>query len=122
MTYESPEAHCDASIARFAAWKKAKYDVGQTEHGGRFWRKPVLRYMRDEIVDLCFYYDVLAEQHETAMDILVTGLRMAEGGSHSLSATPTQLVPSVYVEMALNVLRFGNPEGTLEEEHNGPKD
>ena len=114
MTYPSPESHRDAAIARFAERSSKKYDAGQAEHGGRFWRKPVLRYMQDEIVDLVFYYDVLAEQHEVALKYLELARNEFSSGE------PIGVFD--YICCAENVLRYGNPEGEIETEFNGPKE
>ena len=116
-TYSGPAEHRDAAIRRFSERASRKYDMGQEEHGGRFWRKPVLRYMQDEIVDLVFYYDVLAGQQERAIQLLEWAT-----SSPLPHPDPEGISPYRMAKMALNVLKYGNEDGATEEEHNGPKE
>ena len=54
-------------IIRIANWfvghMAKKYETGAKEHGGRLWRKNVLKMLRDEIIDLPVYFEVLERQH-----------------------------------------------------------
>lgn len=76
-----------------------KYEYGQTEHGGRLWRKPVLPDIKDEITDLVIYFDTHMQQFEEAMDILEGWLANNEDDM---------------IEKAFNILNTGNPEGVME--------
>lgn len=100
-------------ILRIAAWfishMTKKYEIGQAEHGGRLWRKNTLKMLRDEIIDLPVYFEVLEKQHEEALELL--GIVVSD-------------IPEVYrtehetrIVQAYNILKFGNPEGELEEDH-----
>ena len=40
----------------FAKAMSKKYRAGQDEHGGKLWRKPMLKNMQDEVVDLVVYF------------------------------------------------------------------
>lgn len=80
-----------------------KYSAGQREHGGKLWRKPMLKHMWAEIVDLLHYYHTHAYQIEKCIAILEAEekrnnwLTLAEGS-------------------VLNILRTGNEDGVMEEE------
>lgn len=82
-----------------------KFRRGVEEHGGKLNRKPVLRFMRDEIIDLPTYFFVLESQHEAAADLLDRALyRISDDKGAELVAA------------AFNILTYGNPEGIVEEE------
>ena len=86
-----------------AAWRD-KYMKGQEEHGGKLWRKAVLPFMGDEVLDFVSYFGVLAPQLKRVEEILEEG---QNGGTNQAFDA---------IGRALNILRIGNEEGVSEEE------
>lgn len=59
------EAHVTRILTRFNADLRAKYEVGQQEHGGELWRKQgMLEQAYAEAIDLVVYLATALEQQE----------------------------------------------------------
>ena len=92
-----------------------KYAKGQAEHGGKFWRKPTLSYMKEEILDMWAYFHVHQEHIEEI-------IKIAEASIAESFKDPELLIPSGgnnQVEALIkirNILKFGNEDGIVEEE------
>jgi hypothetical protein len=54
--------HICGVIERFAVRAYQKYSEGVANHGGGLLRKPVLREMRDEAIDMVVYVDTAIQQ------------------------------------------------------------
>lgn len=80
---------------------KKKYMAGQEEHGGKLWRKPVLGFAWEEVLDLPVYLHVLKQQHDEMKAIALAGAQ----GENSQAACA-----EIY-----NILTIGNAEGAREE-------
>lgn len=97
----NPDHHVALILDRFAADFHKKYAKGQIEHGGRLWRKPVLPFLVEEVLDFVSYADVIGRQHEVMKEICAEALHHPD---HALAA----------IGMIRNILVFGNPEGVVE--------
>lgn len=98
---ESPEEHAEKVVADFSFDAIKKYQAGQEEHGGRLWRKPVLEFAWEEVLDLPVYMHTLRHQHHKMKEICAEGLSgLCE--------------PSVSLQKVFNILTCGNPEGVRE--------
>lgn len=99
-------------VLRIASWfishMAKKYEKGQAEHGGRLWRKNTLNMLRDEIIDLPVYFEVLEAQHARAITLLAVAIA---------EMTDEKTIGDGSVIEAYNILEYGNPEGELEEDH-----
>ena len=102
----TPIEHAQKICAWFIQHAITKYMAGQEEHGGRLWRKPVWKYLRDEIIDMPIYFQVMEEQ-QTRIEILLGDAlsKMSDGYSGESD-----------VKAAYNLVCYGNEEGTKEEE------
>lgn len=76
----------------------AKYPVGQIEHGGNLYNKPVLREIREELLDLVAYAHVHEQQ-------VMRALAKLDAAFDRYSSLPQE------IREARNLLRFGNEEG-----------
>jgi hypothetical protein len=85
---------------------KARFTAGQEAHGGRFYRKPVWHELEAEAIDLVTYVYKVQDDRQEALRLLEKAL-MADGESSEMRD---------WVEMARNVLVYGNSDGTVEEE------
>ncbi len=110
----TPKQHFDNICNWFRVKGEAKYFRGQKEHGGRLWRKPCLKLLGEEILDMPIYFRVLEEQHELALDYLALALADWTDDNDLSSIMPH--TDKANVRNAYNILRFGNPEGEVEEE------
>jgi len=79
-----------------------KYMAGQKEHGGKLWRKQVLPFAWEEVLDLPVYLHVLKQQHEEMKNICLKGM----GGD---------IYEDDALMMIYNILTIGNAEGVQEE-------
>ena len=84
-----------------------KYKAGEKEHSGRLWRKPVHKLIGDEITDLGIYFDTHMEQVERVKELLRGVLN---------DAGPSDEEYWMAVEMAYNILEYGNEDGIPEED------
>lgn len=92
MTQRTAKSHIISILSNFSDSAYNKYMAGQKEHGGRLWRKPLVREVTAEAIDFVIYVSTLAEQ-----------LALAKKWAKKEHATKT-----------FNILEFGNPEGTKE--------
>ena len=106
ISYATPKDHAEAIFDRFAKDGKAKYLRGGEAHGGRLYRKPVLRYLYDEVLDLPSYLLTLIEQTER-LKVLI---------SEAYWANEMNPVIDLHLTAAMNLLTCGNEDGTTEEE------
>lgn len=99
-------------ILRIAAWfishMSRKYEKGQVQHGGRLWRKNTLHMLRDEIIDLPVYFEVLEQNHEEAKHCLKVAIDYM---------VDEKTIGDESVIQAYNLLEYGNTEGEQEEDH-----
>jgi len=58
----------------------------------------------------------LEERLDAVTDILEEGITMSAVGTHYTSGTSIWLVPQLFLNRALNVLRHGNPDGQPDKE------
>ena len=100
-SYATPLDHALAVADNLSTRLVNKYLDGQREHGGRLWRKPVLAFAIEEIIDLPVYMLTLEEQLADVRRLL--GLAMVGGNM-------------TYVRQALDILETGNADGVAEEE------
>jgi RecJ-like exonuclease len=101
------ENHAADVVATLSTAILRKYQAGQSEHGGKLWRKPMLRHLVAEAVDLNVYLMTHIEQIQIVRELL----RKALNKNHAES------IKSV-VQEALNMLETGNLDGVEEEELN----
>lgn len=95
-----PYEHRDKIALDFAALVRKKYDQGQKEHGGELWRKPVLFFMVEEVVDMAVYMMTILEQVDQIREHCELGMKHTEEEhSHRL------------FESIKSILEVGNPEG-----------
>lgn len=99
---QHPDHHVALVLDTLSDELPTKYMQGQREHGGNLWRKPVLDFMGEEVLDMVVYYDVLRRQNDLLKQLCREGMA---GSSDSYQA-----LQSIY-----NVLTVGNPEGVKEE-------
>ena len=102
----TPKQHMERICNWFKIAGTKKYNRGQAEHGGKLWRKPALKLLGDEILDIPIYFRVLEEQQEEVLD----QLQMALAAGHDLA------VITMHIRNAYNILKIGNKEGITEEE------
>lgn len=58
-----PETHIDHILAEFTAEARAKYEAGQSEHGGNLWEKRgMLTHAIEEAIDQVIYLYTLRQQ------------------------------------------------------------
>ncbi len=118
-----PLDHMNRIIAWFSLHMSQKYTIGQEEHGGRLWRKNVCKMLRDEIIDLSVYYEVLEQQYDQAVAELDTAKKIIEefrqdeftDEDYEVATKTEEIYKSVY--NAHNILVYGNKQGELEEDH-----
>ena len=109
-------------VFRIANWffkhMSTKFATGVTEHGGKLYRKPVLKMLRDEIIDAAVYFEVLEKQHEDALAELSPVISAIEFNDiyDYPSAKPDHKKLCQAITRAYNILKFGNPEGEIEED------
>lgn len=106
----NPVEHLNHIVTWFIGHVTKKYMQGQHEHGGRLWRKPVWKFMRDEVIDMVVYFQVLEEQQQEVM----TKLEQALNELRNEGSDP--LIVEHFVQQAWNLLEHGNEDGTPEEE------
>lgn len=99
--FETPEDHRDYILDEFSRLFKAKYLVGQTQHGGRLWRKSVRDMAKEEVLDFVSYVFTDHAQIDNAKQLLYTAIETSSWQ---------------YVTQAFNILEYGNIEGALEED------
>lgn len=58
----TPESHAAEIAADFDVAVKKKYQIGQAEHGGRLWEKPVEAFTEEEVIDQWTYLHTAREQ------------------------------------------------------------
>lgn len=87
-----------------------KYKIGQKEHGGNLWRKPVINFMGDELTDHIVYFHVLKEQWNEMEKIATAAL---DGKSPDMIAAVFDY--SRALVKIRNILTIGNPEGVKEQ-------
>jgi hypothetical protein len=88
-----------------------KYDKGQEEHGGKLWRKPIMDYIGEEIIDMAIYWSTFKVQWKELLHIIRY--------LHLLTLDPQTNTTSeikALAEKALNLMERGNVEGDEEEE------
>jgi hypothetical protein len=51
----SPEQFRDAALKRFQSMAKAKFDIGQREHGGNIVNRILVDEAEKEVIDLWYY-------------------------------------------------------------------
>ncbi len=90
-----------ADEARGAVYRK--YMAGQTEHGGKLWRKRITPHILEEAIDQLVYVLTLRGQLEAAEARLGLALSTRDWDA---------------VEQVFKILATGNPEGREEEELN----
>ena len=105
----TPEKHFLKIAEWFSRLGFHKYMAGQAEHGGRLWRKPVWKLIRDEIIDLPIYFQVLEEQQEALLVELEEAKKYAKKYGENIGC-------NLHIERAINIVEYGNPEGISEEE------
>ena len=102
----------------FAKAMSKKYRAGQDEHGGKLWRKPMLKNMQDEVVDLVVYFHTHNMQQLKLTSILYqlrAGLVSVPKGYDAWDMVEDALA---LAEEALNLIEHGNEDGDEEEERN----
>jgi hypothetical protein len=97
----TPEQHLSEIQRWFTQKHGQKYRAGQREHGGRLFRKPVMDFLVEEVLDFCSYVHVLKGHWDQVRDI--TGAVRC-GGMNAEDG----------IEMIRNIIDFGNPEGIRE--------
>lgn len=107
ISYATPADHAEAVIQRFSEDARQKYMKGDKEHGGRLYRKPVLGYLYDEVLDLPIYLLTLMEQMKMVEQLLVDAY-WANGESPAMVNRK--------ISEAINILRYGNEDGIEEVE------
>lgn len=106
----TPDQHINQILTR-AAWDaKEKYKAGQEEHGGKLWRKPIMEYIGDEIIDMVIYWYTFREQWNEIRDEL-SWLEMNLFDSEEVPKWVQERVTQI-----LNLVYHGNMEGIQEEE------
>jgi hypothetical protein len=105
----TPKQHMENIADWFKEKATTKYFRGQKEHGGKLWRKPALKLLGDEILDMPIYFRVLEEQQEEVLNQLQKALT-----KYTHNYTLWSIM--VHVQKAYNILKVGNPEGIAEEE------
>ena len=103
----TPIEHLNHIVTWFISHATKKYMAGSEQHGGRLWRKPVWKYMRDEVIDQVVYFQVLEEQQEEVLIQLKWALKALPDDPNSAG---------IFITKASNLLEFGNIEGIPEEE------
>lgn len=78
--HDSPAAHRDRIQRKFASEFGAKYDVGQSEHGGCLSRKPVAHEIKQEVLDLVAYIYTAEEQLHHAIGLLSKAIKHQDWG------------------------------------------
>ena len=87
-----------------------KYEKGQEEHGGKLWRKPIMDYIGEEIIDMVIYWATFKTQWKE----LLHTIRYL----HLLTLDPqtnTTHEIKMLAGKALNLMERGNVEGEEEE-------
>lgn len=87
----------------------SKFWKGQEAHGGKIWRKNCIPHLREELVDAVTYLATVEDQYEKATMMLMAALQGKDEPNKDYEDW-------VLVQNALNVLLFGNADGTIEEE------
>jgi hypothetical protein len=101
MEYNSWEDHQEAILGKFRSEFQDKYAIGQREHGGRLWKKPVFPMLKQEAMDFVSYVWTLEDQ---LIDVRVLLAQAIQDGDWAL------------VSEAFNILLYGNDEGRKEED------
>lgn len=86
-----------------------KYNAGQKEHGGKLWCKPLLNAMLDEALDFSVYVQTHMQQMQALEEYLAGAIFELRSGNQSKAL--------MGMEHSLNIIRYGNPDGHLEEEN-----
>ena len=105
------EQHLAEVLAWFSDGVEKKYRAGQVEHGGRLWRKPVLKHAKAEIFDLNVYLQVLDTQWHDVLRLLEEAINKM-----AVDSTPESTFDIVFA--ARNIMKYGNADGYTEEERN----
>jgi hypothetical protein len=112
----TPKDHINRIVAWFSVFMGQKYMVGQDEHGGKLWRKPVINAMKDEVIDMVVYFEVLEAQYTKAVAELEVAMEVIrEFNKEDFTDRTDEWIEAT--ENAYNILVFGNKEGELEEDH-----
>jgi hypothetical protein len=101
----TPGEHVEEIISWIAKKVKSKYYAGQEEHGGKLWRKPMLKNLEEEVTDLIVYLQT-HEMQQLKLIALLTEATHQDNGQDMLPL----------VRSALNLILVGNEEGVPEEE------
>lgn len=108
MTPKTPDVHVSYILSE-AAWDvMEKYKAGQEEHGGRLWRKPIMDYIGEEIVDLVVYWYTFKEQWKDALFLA----RLAHINCNDPDTRGILL-------RLIHLMEKGNEDGVEEEERAG---
>ena len=99
--YATSQDHIDDILDRFESEFTYKYAAGQSQHGGKLWKKSTFRMMKDEALDFISYMYVL-EDHL---------LKLRE-----LARLAIETGDLEYCNKILNILEVGNEEGIPEED------
>ena len=106
----TPEQHIQTLLDTFGAAARKKYDTGQEEHGGKLWRKPIMNYVMDEIIDMVIYWFTFRFQWQELRALLVSlELRVVDDPDVPEDVTET-------IGRIINLMDIGNPDGEWEEE------
>ena len=105
----TPDEHVASILCgvEYDVWKK--YRAGQKEHGGNLWRKPIVDFIGEEIIDMMVYWYTFIWQW-AQLHAMVYNLYFDVD-------LPASLQPKVGA--MLNLMDEGNAEGVPEEELNG---
>jgi hypothetical protein len=112
----TPEDHMNRISAWFTLFMQAKYEAGQKEHGGKLWRKNVVHAMKDEVIDMVVYFEVLEGQYRKAVQELEHAMEIIGEFERDDFTDRTEEIHDA-VKFAYNVLVYGNRDGELEEDH-----
>lgn len=108
VKYRDALAHIIAINRRKDYAVNEKYMKGEKEHKGRLWRKPVHKYIQDEITDLGIYFDTHMEQMDRAEQLLYEALFPGD------ELNDVDIMDRV--QKAYNILVYGNEDGVEEED------
>ena len=95
---------------------RAKYRAGQDEHGGKLWRKPMVKHMIEEVIDLTVYMQTHEQQQLALLATLMEAGDILESKVEDTTAIQARALS--LVEAAINIMLYGNEEGEIEEERN----
>jgi len=100
----------------FTGLMRDKYRAGQDEHGGKLWRKPMLKHMTEEVIDLVVYMQTHTQQQHQLTALLMRAKSLIETFPYEFTDGLAEC--EGVINRALNLLVEGNEEGKTEEERN----